>query len=51
MCLLAWVMNVLSSISWFINNLFIYFFVVVSRIGRKSTTKCIFKKINCHGGA
>jgi hypothetical protein len=35
-------MGVLSSTSWFITNLFIYllFFVVVSRVGRKSTTKC-----------
>jgi hypothetical protein len=31
-------MGVLSSTSWFIINLF---FLVVSRIGRKSTTKCI----------
>jgi hypothetical protein len=42
MCLLTWVMGVLSSTFWFIINLFIYlFFVVISAAGRKSTTKCI----------
>jgi hypothetical protein len=42
MCLLTWVMGVLSSTSWFtyIYSFIYYFFVVVSRIGRKSTTKC-----------
>jgi hypothetical protein len=45
MCLLTWVMGVLSSTSWFIINLFIYlfFFVVVSAACRKSTTKCIWE--------
>jgi hypothetical protein len=33
-------MGVLSSTSWFIIHLFIIFFVLVSRIGRTSTTKC-----------
>jgi hypothetical protein len=44
MCLLIWVMGVLSSTSWFIINLFSYFFfVVVSAAGHKSMTKCIEK--------
>jgi nucleoside recognition membrane protein YjiH len=36
-------MGVLSSTSWFIINLFIhlFIFVVLSLIGRKSTTKCM----------
>jgi hypothetical protein len=42
MCLLTWVMGVLSSTSWFIIHLLIYllFFVVVSAAGRNSTTTC-----------